>query len=708
LVQDFLTFDGGGLGANTTTAYDMGTTRGVTVLAGGAYFGATAATVVITIGAPIVGTNGGDVTVEDQGPFANNAHNAGAILNLTNTNNSWNGNLILSGGTGSAVRAGTSNVIPDSAIVNMAASGNTFDMATNNTTETVKSITGTAGTIAIGNGSLTVANPSGETYSSVLTSSATGKFIKNGAGALTLSGNSTGFLGEMILNAGTFGVGGAGAFGSGVGAQLTINGGKLANNSATNRNLNSNLAVNLNADFTVDDSLNGTPGQINFQGTNTIKNSDRTITVSGAATTLAFGSAVGQDSPGRSITKEGSGTLALNAANTYSGNTQVNAGTVSIDADGTLGDGTGTLVLNGGRLNTTASRTTTSDPVANPVNVTANSELTTTSGAATVQLNLSSNSIQGTAGTTLTIRNDAATGTGAFLPRFTGSGFDYAGNIDLAAGSQDVNRTVTMQSFNSGNTTQTFSGTISGSGSFNRTASSAGTGGTTVFTGANTYSGGTTINDGTLAANNTSGSATGSGAVTINNGGTLAGSGAVAGNVVVNTGGNLSPGNSIESLGLGGDLSFDAGSTLVAEVDSSAALSVAADLVTVGGNLSITSGALMSLSDIAATSQLLANTTKLTLIAYSGAWNLGLFNLALDNSLIADDSVVTIGVNQYVFDYNDTSAGLNFTADLPANASYVTLTAIPEPTAFLFGGLACGLIGLIHFGRKYMARRMVA
>src|SRR5262249_53486490 len=153
----------------------------------------------------------------------------------------------------------------------------------------------------------------------------------------------------------------------------------LSNNSASGRSMSANLAVNLSGNFTDDDSLSATQGQIQLNGVNTIKNSNRTITVSGTAN-LRFESAIGEDAGGRSLTKAGNGLLVLNnAANTYSGNTTITGGMLQVDADGSLGTGTGTLGLAGGTLNTNASRSVATP---NPINVTANSAITTTSSAA--------------------------------------------------------------------------------------------------------------------------------------------------------------------------------------------------------------------------------------------------------------------------------------------------------------------------------------
>jgi hypothetical protein len=100
LVQDFFTFNGGGLGTNTTTGYDLGANRGVTILADGAFLGSTSNTVITTIGAPIVGSSGGDLTITSGGPFTGNAHNVGGIWVLSNTANSFDGDVFISGTSG--------------------------------------------------------------------------------------------------------------------------------------------------------------------------------------------------------------------------------------------------------------------------------------------------------------------------------------------------------------------------------------------------------------------------------------------------------------------------------------------------------------------------------------------------------------------------------------------------------------------------------
>ena len=56
---------------------------------------------------------------------------------MSNTGNSWDGATNLSGASGSGLRLGASGVIPDTSVVSLLASGNTFDL--NGFDETIKS-----------------------------------------------------------------------------------------------------------------------------------------------------------------------------------------------------------------------------------------------------------------------------------------------------------------------------------------------------------------------------------------------------------------------------------------------------------------------------------------------------------------------------------------------------------------------------------------
>ncbi|MDR6959366.1 subtilase-type serine protease [Pseudomonas brassicacearum] len=107
--------------------------------------------------------------------------------------------------------------------------------------------------------------------------------------------------------------------------------------------------------------------------------------------------------------------------------------------------------------------------------------------------------------------------------------------------------------------------------------------GTLVLTGESTYSGPTLVNEGRLAVNGSLASA-----VTVNDGGILGGTGRLS-SLTANRGGAVAPGNSIGTLQVAGDVTFQPGSTYAVEVSSTAS-----DLIVAGGKASI-EGATVSL-----------------------------------------------------------------------------------------------------------------
>lgn len=69
----------------------------------------------------------------------------------------------------------------------------------------------------------------------------------------------------------------------------------------------------------------------------------------------------------------------------------------------------------------------------------------------------------------------------------------------------------------------------------------------------------------------------------------------------------------------------------------------------------------------------------------------GLFDFG--GNVLADDSTFTFGGIDWVLNYNDASPGTNFTSDL-TGSSFITMTAVPEPSAALLGGL--GMFALLR------------
>jgi autotransporter-associated beta strand protein len=108
-----------------------------------------------------------------------------------------------------------------------------------------------------------------------------------------------------------------------------------------------------------------------------------TLTVDQSGDTSYAGTIIGTGGGGF-LTKDGSGTLALSGANTYSGGTNVDAGTLSISSDANLGTGGTVNLAEGTTLAFTAGGiythdvTVTGDPIfdTNGNTVTENGQIT--------------------------------------------------------------------------------------------------------------------------------------------------------------------------------------------------------------------------------------------------------------------------------------------------------------------------------------------
>ena len=182
-------------------------------------------------------------------------------------------------------------------------------------------------------------------------------------------------------------------------------------------------------------------------------------------------------------------------------------------------------------------------------------------------------------------------GAGSLTATFDLNGFDQTVGGLTHSGAN----TATLQ--NSGTTTNTltinqsttlgYSGAISGGTALNIVK--AGSGQLTLLGDTSGWNGLTTVSNGTLLANNPSGS-TGSGNVSVY-GGTLGGNGNIAGSVSVFPGGTLAPGsNSLETLTIGGNLTLSSGSTNTFQVDGDTS---ANSQISVSGN--VTYGGVLNL-----------------------------------------------------------------------------------------------------------------
>ena len=246
---------------------------------------------------------------------------------------------------------------------------------------------------------------------------------------------------------------------------------------------------------------------------------------------------------GNALVKEGTGTLTLSGANTYTGGTTISAGTiVAAHQTGGVIDalGPGNITLDGGTLRTTVSGSFTQSITFNDNKtsiLSAGAQSVSLDGTvllgpnATAQFGLagdtgtfilnSSPSADTTnkvivAGGTLKDGGDTLSG----LTFFASTAVNAGATLDFNDSSNQAIRNLTgagsvvtgtvggtfLTLFADQNTTSTFAGVISGPGQVGVQTYAAGTNGTMIFTGVNTYTGGTfvcacaTLQLGTLTA----------------------------------------------------------------------------------------------------------------------------------------------------------------------------------------------------------------
>ncbi|MBG6243832.1 hypothetical protein CS369_01305 [Candidatus Symbiopectobacterium sp. 'North America'] len=190
------------------------------------------------------------------------------------------------------------------------------------------------------------------------------------------------------------------------------------------------------------------------------------------------------------LVKTDIGTLVLNGANTYTGGTAINGGTLRITSDSNLGQSDGGLSFNGGTLATDAimstSRATLLDALSGTIDIALASPLT-------------SSGIFSGAGTLTKIGTGLLALTGENT--YTGDTVLTQGTLQIGDGSStgsivsNVINNATL-AFNRNNTF-VYDGVISGTGVVNQIGT-----GSTVLTANNTYTGLTTISAGTLQLGN--------------------------------------------------------------------------------------------------------------------------------------------------------------------------------------------------------------
>ena len=433
----------------------------------------------------------------------------------------------------------------------------------------------------------------------------------NAAGLVNLAGTNT-FTGSTTLTAGYVLISNAAAFG-GAGNTVNFNGGAIIASSP--QTLVNTTNYRIGGDF----SVGGVIGTTNYlskiklaSGTLDVLNPTRTVTLyQGNATVTVANAQLGMQAT--SVTSTGgAGVLRILGG---AGTSTPAPGIFAFEGATTFASGVGFSIGN---------KAATVFSAANLIS--GNPDITVETGGV---LNLSDGST-GSQSQTIGALNGAGT---------------VLNDTPVAS-----TATLTLGGANPGS----FSGVIQDSGfsqingkvALNVSKSSAAT--TQTLTGTNTYSGSTTVTSGTLLVN---GSHTGGDAYAVATGATLGGLGSITS--AVNVTGTLAPGaGGIGNLATG-TVTFAAGSTLAAEINTTAAtadqLNVTGDVVTGGASVNLV------LTDLG-THAALAGGTKLVVVKYSGTW-IGTDVLSYNGVPVPDGSTVTLGVNTFTVAYSDTSSG---------------------------------------------------
>ncbi len=335
-------------GSNRTTTFNN------TVSATGKWFGLTGATTTMAVGGAFTSgdiyvMNGGTLKLNAGGTIATSALRLGGDFgNTGNQNQTLGGTLQFTSLTGgqsfaSVINTVTGNSSGSLLIDSLNTSGTNTLAGASFLDADLKTQVASGGTLSFTGGSidvkirkLTIGGAGTTIINEPLTSSfaAGGLLVKEGSGTLILQGTSNTYTGTnnatlnangTAINAGTLGIYGDTSLGlapAGAYNNIRFTGSGTLQDTANNLSLNANRNINIASGATATFDSNG-----------------NTFTVNGVI-----------NGTGGNLAKTGAGTLVLNGANTYSGTTTINAGTLTAGVGSLVSVGNGVTVNSGGTL----------------------------------------------------------------------------------------------------------------------------------------------------------------------------------------------------------------------------------------------------------------------------------------------------------------------------------------------------------------------
>ena len=233
-------------------------------------------------------------------------------------------------------------------------------------------VTGTAHTVTITNNgtsspaTLTIGDsttPATLSTEPITDGTSTLALVKTGTDTITLAGTHSAFSGGVTVNQGTLTATGGGALGTGFvmvnptgtsgtpadAATLNTKAGSIASGTALTVNTNSATAIGT-VNFT---TSSPNIGSLNGNGSVVLQNSTGTALTIGYTNNLSssFSGVISEATAGEgSVIMASTNTLTLSGANTYSGATTVNTGTLLLSATGSINNSTSVQVNNNGAL----------------------------------------------------------------------------------------------------------------------------------------------------------------------------------------------------------------------------------------------------------------------------------------------------------------------------------------------------------------------